>query len=100
MTIVALRFRDSSSRRVLREYLPEILPGKAPSCRANLSLLGGFAFGVLSTECSSDQEWVGQLLVHMGQYLDIVTRMGLEDCHQLSEYLVTVFAPLTEVPSD
>lgn len=98
MTIVALRLRGSSGGQIVGEYLPEILSGDAPACRTNLSLLGGFAFGVLSTECSSDQEWVAKLFEHIGHYLDIVSKMSPGDCRQLGEYLTAVFTPLTEVP--
>jgi hypothetical protein len=96
MTIVALHLRGSSGRGTFQDYLPEILAGKGPTCRANLSLLGGFSFGILSTECSDDQEWVGKLFEHVGHYLDIVSKMRPEDCHQLGDYLGDVFMPLTE----
>lgn len=96
MTIVALHLRSSVGRGTFQEYLPEILASNGSTCRANLSLLGGFSFGILSAECSDDQEWVGKLFEHVGHYLDIVSKLSPEDCRQLREYLVDVFMPLTE----
>lgn len=100
MTIVALRLRGSSGRRTFQEYLPEILSGSSSDCRANLSLLGGFAFGILSTESSSDQEWISQLFEHVGEYLDIVSKMSPGECRKLGEYLEVVFTPLTKIPAN
>ena len=96
MTIVALHLRGSSARGTFQEYLPAILTGNSSTCRANLSLLGGFSFGILSTECSDDQEWVSKLFEHVGHYLDIVSKMSPKNCHQLREHLEDVFRPLIE----
>ena len=96
MTIVALHLRGSEGRSAIQDYLPELFAGNGSTCKANLSLLGGFSFGILSTECSDDQEWVGKLFEHIGHYMDIVSKMGPEDCHQLGEHLEDVFRPLIE----
>ena len=95
MTFIALRLQKSSRRRIVLEYLPEILPSNAPAYRNNLCLLGGFAFGILAQEGSSDPEWTRELFENMQRFLDIVTKMNQEDCRQLREYLVAVFTPLT-----
>jgi DNA-binding PadR family transcriptional regulator len=96
MTIVALRLRSAEGRRVLLEYLPEILPFDGFAHRANLSLLGGFSLGVLANEGVDDREWGQQLFEHVQQYLDNVMSMNDEDCRSLGEHLVKVFAPLGE----
>jgi hypothetical protein len=96
MTIIALRLRQCPGRLILQEYLPEILTGTTPANRTSLSLLGGFAFGILSTECASDQEWLGVLFMHVGQYLDIVSKMSPAEYRQLGEYLEKVFTPSAE----
>lgn len=96
MTVVALRLRGSSGLGTFQDYLPAMLASNGSTCSANLSLLGGFSFGILSAECSDDQEWVGKLFEHVGHYLDIVSKLSPEDCRQLREYLVDIFMPLTE----
>jgi hypothetical protein len=95
MTIMALRLRQSSGREVFQAFFPAILPTKTQTYRANLTLLGGFAFGLLAQECSIDQEWVQKLFEHVQHYQDIIISMSPESCRQLGEYLVTVFKPLT-----
>ena len=100
MTIVSLRMRHSSGRHVLSSYFPEILPANTSACRANLCLLGGFTFGILAQECSSDQEWVSKLFEHVQNYLNIVIKMNPEDCRQLFYYLMTIFQQITDSPSD
>ena len=94
MAIVSLRLRQSPSKEIFQEYFPEIVPGGEESCRANLSLLAGFAFGLLAQECSADQVWVQKLFEHVQQYQDIVLNLDPEKCRQLANNLVTVFEPL------
>ncbi len=91
MTIVALRLQHCSARRILQKYLPEILPVSIPANRANLSLLGGFTFGILSTECYSDEEWLANLFEHVSKYLQIVASMSPVDCRILGENMQAVF---------
>ena len=96
MTIVSLRLRQSEGLDLFRKYFPNILPTKSSSCRANLTMLGGFSFGLLAQECSADQEWVQTLYEHVKHYQNIVINMSMEDCRQLADYLVTVFRPISD----
>jgi hypothetical protein len=80
---------------MLLDHLPHILPAGEPT-RENLSLLGGFAFGILAQECVEDDEWVQKLFEHIQQYLSIVLRLNQQECNQLAGALSKVFARLTE----
>ncbi len=94
MTIAALRLQHSAGRNVLLAHLPEILPGMAEVCKANLALLGGFVFGLLVQQNTPDQEWLAQLRQHLQGYLDVVMGMDGEACNQLAAQLADVFAAL------
>ena len=54
MTIVALRLGRGTGRRLLVEYLPQILENGHIVTRASLSLLGGFALAALANEATGD----------------------------------------------
>lgn len=96
MSIVSLRLRNTEGKDIFKSYFQDIVPISTDACRANLTLLGGFAFGLLAQECSADQEWVQNLFEHVQHYQEIVTNMKIEKCRQLADFLVTVFKPLTE----
>ena len=99
MTIVALRLRKGSGRKLLLDHLPQLLPpGEAK--RENLSLLGGFAFGILAQECVEDDEWIQKLFVYIQQYLKIVQQLSQQECDQLAGALSEVFDRLTEEQHD
>jgi DNA-binding Lrp family transcriptional regulator len=90
MTIVALRMKDGCGRKLLLDYLPGILPGGEPT-RENLSMLGGFAFGIVAQECGEDTEWVEKLFVHIQQYFSIVLQLDSQERKQLAGALSGVF---------
>lgn len=95
MTVVALRLQHSAGRRLLLEYLPQILPAKDDgACRANLGLLGGFALGILAIEDADDRAWVRELLRHVQRYHSLVIAMEPDGCRRLAANLRQVFAPL------
>jgi Mn-dependent DtxR family transcriptional regulator len=94
MTVVSLRLRRRTGRRVLLAFLPQILDGTEGSCRPSLSLLGGFALGVLADEAGSDQKWEETLLEHVSRYQALVVDMEHEVCQRLAERLTEVFTPL------
>ena len=96
MTIVALRLRSTTGRRILVEHISEILPTQKPATRSNLCLLGGFALGILVNEDINDREWEQQLFEHVQRYLDIVIKLSVKDCRLLGEHLMMVFAPFAE----
>ncbi|MDX1437128.1 MAG: hypothetical protein R3335_09970 [Anaerolineales bacterium] len=90
MTIAALRMQEYSGRQLWTDYLPEILGSGNPSSE-NLSLLGGFALGILAKENTPDSDWVRKLFVYIQQYLSIVHQLSAEQCDQLAEALAGVF---------
>lgn len=95
MTIVMMRLKRSSGRRTLLAYLPKILPDNNPSCE-NLSLLGGFALGLLAQENSKDEEWIQQLFIHIQQYQKLVQGFIKQECDQLAQALSEVCTRLSD----
>jgi len=95
MTIIVLRMEQSSSRKLLLDHLPALLP-ESKGTHENLALLGGFAFGILAQEGVEDVEWIQQLFVYIQQYLSIVLQLKSQECEQLAEALTEVFAKLME----
>ena len=87
------------SCQLLLEYLPQILPNTEPS-RENLSLVAGFAFGILAGECAEDDEWVRVVLEYIREYLRIVSRLDLAERRQLPGALAEVFGRLMEERND
>lgn len=90
MTIIALRLQDGFGRKMLLDHLPGILSASNPT-RENLSLLGGFAYGILTQECVEDVEWIQKLFIHIQQYLSIVLQLNPQECSQLAVALSGVF---------
>jgi len=87
MTIVALRLKERSGRRLLLDHLPQLLPASDAAYRPNLSLLGGFALGVLADESGEDHEWESELLDHVRQYQALVIDMEPILSKRLATYL-------------
>jgi hypothetical protein len=95
MNQVATRMRRCPARKILLEYLPDILPANQTT-RENLTLLGGFTFGILAQENCGAEEWTQKLLDRLQSYLKIVNRISSEACDQLAGSLTEVFQQLTQ----
>lgn len=95
MTIVILRLQRSSGRRMLLDYMPDIMPDNNTTCE-NLSFMGGFALGILAQENSKDEEWIQQLFIHIQQYQNIVKGLNPQECDQLAQALSEVCTRLSE----
>ncbi|MDT8304411.1 MAG: HTH domain-containing protein [Anaerolineae bacterium] len=95
MTVIALRLRRHDSRQLLLEHLERFLSRQGSSCRSGLSLLGGFALGVLAEEDGADEAWEQELLDHVWQYETLVVDMDAPTCRRLAARLEEVFAPLS-----
>jgi hypothetical protein len=95
VTTATLRMQAGSGRQVWLDYLSEIL-GPSNTSRENLSLLGGFAFGILAQEAEGESEWIQILFVYIQQYLSIVLNLSLEECDQLAHALSEVFTRYAE----
>ena len=74
----------------------KILPNADKANRANLSLLGGFAMGILAQENSDDPEWGFELLEHVRRFQSHIVEMEPKDRHQLAINLLEVFEPLKD----
>jgi len=96
MVVAALRLGRDGGQRVLLERLPGMLSGGGSACKANLSLLGGFVFGLLAQQSAPGQEWLDKLLEHIQGYLDLVIRMDPEDCNDLAIQMNGMLAALAE----
>ena len=94
MTIVALRLRRTVGRKLLLKYLQRILPNPDSANRANLSLLGGFAMGLLAHENNDDPEWGFELLEHVRRFQSHVIEMEPKDRFILATKLLEVFEPI------
>jgi hypothetical protein len=94
MTIAALRLQLISDRRILLEYLPDILPKDVTATRGHLSLLGGFTFGILAKGEFFDEEWSQMLFDHIKRSLNLIAEMDSNECRQLGELLTSVITPL------
>lgn len=92
MTIVTLRLRRRDGRKLLLNYFSQILPDGSRTCRANLSLFGGFALGVLADESANSPSWGQELLQHVVRYQQLVIDMEPRLCRQLATYLRNVLA--------
>jgi hypothetical protein len=98
MTVVALRLRERAGHEKLIATMPQLLASDEKLARANLALLGGFAFGLLVQEESSNGEWSQMLLEHVRQYQALVMGMTADEIEQLTDALLSVFALQGESP--
>ncbi len=96
MTVVAIRLRERIGQHAFVTYLPQLLSSEEPTSQADLTLLGGLAFGLLVQEETTDPAWSAMLLEHAQHYQDLVIQMRPEECDQLSEALINVFSPLID----
>lgn len=95
MTILALHLRHRAGRKLLLDFLPQVLSSKDAS-RADLSLLGGFALGILVDETSKGREWSQELLEHVQRYETRVSEMTPETRRALASHILNVFETLGE----
>ncbi len=96
MTVVALRLRERAGQEKLMAAMPQLLMNGRNLARANLALLGGFAYGLIVQEESSNGEWSLMLLEHIRKYQVLVMGMTADEIAQLADVLLSVFAPQGE----
>lgn len=92
MTVIALRLRRRAGRQLLLDYLHQLLPATGETCRANLTLLGGFALAIVADEAESDEKWSQELLAHVRRYQELVLEMEHAVCQRLAGHLEETFA--------
>ncbi len=98
MMVIGVRLRQHAGQQKFVTYLLEILPANDEVSPANLSLLGGFALGILTQEETEDQEWSLMLLEHVLQYQEIVRCLAPDECRLLADELIVIFTPLMAKP--
>lgn len=91
MTVIALRLKRGAGRDLVREYLPIILPQVDMANVTNLSLLGGFALGILVSENAADRLWCHQLFEHIQRYETLINDMPPEMHASLATKLAEVY---------
>jgi len=94
MAIIALRLRRGQGRSLLLQYLPMILPEIDASNTENLTLLGGFALGVLAREYADDPTWCLEMFEHVKRYQTIITSMTPKQRNDLAASLNQVYEAL------
>ena len=97
MMVIGLRLRQHASQQKFLGYLADILPNNGSVSPANLSLLGGFAFGMLAQEEPEDRAWSQMLLDHVLRYQEIVSHLAGNESRQMADALLTIFSPITAV---
>ena len=97
IAILALRIKRGAGRQLLAEYLQKILSEKDGPSRANLSLLSGFALGVLADEDVEDVAWRSQMLEHVLRYQALILDMDARLINRLIKNLSEVFSPLAHI---
>lgn len=94
MTIIGLRLQRGAGRKLLREYIPMILPSEDEVSIQNLSLFGGFALGILAHESANDPDWGHELFEHIRKYQSLITEMEPAVRNLLAARINEIFANL------
>jgi len=84
VTILALHARHSKMLPALRRFALETIPNEQASSRAYLSLLGGFALGVLAQDAEHDADWLRELISHVTQFQEHVLAISEEEGRRLT----------------
>ena len=96
MTTIVLLSSRGKGRQLLLKCIPSILPNVESANPINLSLLGGFALGILANENMDDRVWGRELIKHVNQYQALVVKMSPRLCHKLAASLRDILKPLEE----
>ena len=97
ITIIALRLRNATGRQLFLDYLSTIVPESGFVSTSDLTMLSGFALGIMVSEQSHEPEWNRELLEHVRQYDKSVTEMDEPQRRQLADRLSDVSKLLTEI---
>ena len=97
ITILALRLKRGAGRQLLAEYLKKILSEQDGISRVNLSLLSGFALGVLANENVDNASLSSQMLEHIQRYQSLILEMDAKLMKRLIKNLAEVFSPLAQI---
>jgi Mn-dependent DtxR family transcriptional regulator len=95
MDKVVSHLQQSPGRKKLLDYLPDLLPA-GHTTHGNLTLLGGFAFGILAQENGGADDRIQRLMDHVQGYLSIVNKISPQQRDQLTRSLAEVFKRWTQ----
>lgn len=96
MTIIALRLQNETGRQLFLDYLSTIVPDSGFVSTSDLTMLSGFALGLLVAEQSDLPEWNRELLEHVRQYHKLVADMDATQRRQLANNLSELSKILNE----
>ena len=104
MTVIALRLPPRERRKLIARF-PRLV--QKPACRIGLSLLSGFALGLLMAGSDSDEqtardaahgaEWQRELYDHLHRYQRVVLNLTPERCRRLAHHLEDAFAQVAAI---
>lgn len=95
MTTIALRLHQGAGQRLLVKYLPSILPNLNAGDQEDLSLLGGFALGILARENSDDPQWLQEMFEHVRRFQTLITGMTPDERSRLGSSINQIYTSLT-----
>lgn len=94
ITILILRLDRGAGRQLLATYLPKILTEQEGVSRANLSLLGGFALGILASESRGEDDSSPQFFEYVRRYQSLIHEIDAKLLNRLIKHLSQVLVPL------
>ena len=88
---------DALKRKgLLVEYLPHILPDLDAGDPEDLSLLGGFALGILAQENSDDPQWLQEMFEHVRRFQTLISEMTPDERSRLGSSINQIHTSLTQ----
>ena len=94
VTSMALHARKHDIASIMQRYIIELIPSKPLTHKAYLSLLSGFALGVLAFSNQDDNEWVEELIPHVITFQEYILEFNEAQCRQLAEGIREHFAEM------
>jgi DNA-binding PadR family transcriptional regulator len=92
MSVIVLRLHYQNGRKSIHKHLSHLLsPDSQTIDKTTLSLLSGFALGMLAQGEIQDEDWWQEVFDHTRQYQAIVINMTPRECNDLLVALKKVF---------
>ena len=85
LTIILLHLHQNENLDTFRKFMKNIMPETKVVNRTNLSLLGGFAVGILAQESDVEEGWLRELIIHLVKFQEIVIQLDPEEFRHLAE---------------
>lgn len=100
MTVIALRLPPRERRQLITRF-PQLM--EKQTCRIGLSLLSGFALGLMfagshsGEQTQRDAAWQRELYDHLHHYQRAILSLTPERCHRLARHLENAFAQVAAI---